>query len=216
LRAVLAYLACTRRFRFRISLDVRRYFASIHHETLLRLFARRLHDPRTLGLVVAMLRSGGEVYRSSLARQALNLAADPVPEGCGLPLGSYLSHWSGGLYLDGLDHRATRYLKVPGYLRYMDDIVLFSDDAAFLEAAREAVRSWLREERRLELKSRRSGVQPTSQPSTYLGFRVSRAGVLPGPKAKRRIRQRLAAADGMSGETLQRCLTAYRGLLLSL
>jgi hypothetical protein len=215
-RAVLAYLANTRRFRFRISLDVRRYFASIHQETLLRLFSRRLRDSRTLGLIEAMVRAGGEVYRSPLARQALNLAMAPISPGCGLPLGSYLSHWSGGLYLDGLDHCAKRCLKVPGYLRYMDDLVLFGDDPAYLEDAREAIRSWLREQRRLELKSRRDGVQPTAQPSTYLGFRVSRAGVLPGPKAKRRLRQRLAAADSMQGETLQRCLTSYRGLLLSI
>jgi hypothetical protein len=216
LRAILAYLAYARRFRFRLSLDVRRYFASIHHETLLRLFARRLRDPRTLGLLAGMLRSGGEVYRSPLAQDALDLAANPVLAGCGLPLGSYLSHWSGGLYLDGLDHHVKRCLKIPGYLRYMDDFVLFSDDAAFLENAREAIRDWLRQERHLELKARRDGVQPAAQPGTWLGFRVSRAGVLPGPKAKRRIKQRLATADAMSGESLERCLTAYRGLLLSI
>jgi RNA-directed DNA polymerase len=216
LRAVLAYLAFTRRFRFRISLDVRRYFASIHHEILLGLFSRRLRDARTLGLLAAMLQAGGKVYRSPLAVEALNLASDPVPAGCGLPLGSYLSHWSGGLYLDGLDHHVKRSLGVAGYLRYMDDIVLFSDDSPSLQQARESIRSWLREERRLDLKARRDGVQPTTQPSTYLGFRVSRAGVLPGPKAKMRLKQRLAAADSMKGETLQRCLTSYRGLLLSI
>jgi hypothetical protein len=121
-----------------------------------------------------------------------------------------------GLYLDGLDHYVMRSLKAPGYLRYMDDLVLFGDDPLFLADAREAIRSWLQAERRLELKRRRDGVQPTAQPASYLGFRVSRAGVLPGPKAKRRMRQRLADADAMGVDRLERSLGSYRGLLLSL
>lgn len=127
-----------------------------------------------------------------------------------------LSHWSGALYLDGLDHFVKRSLKVPGYLRYMDDFVLFGDDPAALEAAREAIRAWLLHERGLELKRRRDAVQPTTQPATYLGFRVSRAGILPGPKAKRRLKERLALADTLATDRLERCLTSYRGLLLSL
>jgi retron-type reverse transcriptase len=215
-RAVLAFLACLRRYQFRVSLDVRRYFASIRHATLYQLFARRLHDGRTLSLLDAFLRAGGAVYRSSIAREVLDLKSDPIPEGCGLPLGSYLSHWSGALYLDGLDHYVKRTLKAPGYIRYMDDFVLFANDALLLEDAREAIRSWLQSERGLELKRRRDGVQPASHPSTYLGFRVSRAGVLPGPKAKRRLRQAMANTESMGGDRLERTLSAYRGLLLSI
>lgn len=215
-RAILTYLAWSRRCAFRVALDVRRYFASIQLDILLGLFARRLRDARTLELIEAFLQGGTAVYRSPLARAALGLDAEPLPVGCGLPLGSYLSHWSGALYLDGLDHFAKRSLKVPGYLRYMDDFVLFGDHPALLEEAREAIREWLQKERGLELKRRRDGVQPTAQPATYLGFRVSRAGVLPGPKIKRRLKERLVLADAMETDRLERCLTSYRGLLLSL
>lgn len=215
-RALLAHLGCMRRYRFRLALDVRRYFASIHHSTLLQLFARRLRDTETLGLLEQLVRAGGAVYRTRLAREALGLVDDPIPEGCGLPLGAFLSHWSGALYLDGLDHFVKRTLKVAGYLRYMDDLTLFGDDRSRLEAHREAIRDWLQAERGLELKARRDGVQPTAQACTYLGYRVSRAGLLPGPKAKRRLKERLASADAMGPERLQRSLTAYRGLLLSL
>jgi len=109
-----------------------------------------------------------------------------------------------------------RSLKVAGYLRYMDDLVLFGDKPALLEEAREANRERLRRERGLELKRRLDGVQPAAQPATYLGFRVSRAGVLPGPRAKRRLRERLSQADAIEAGRLERTLVSYRGLLLSL
>ncbi len=136
--------------------------------------------------------------------------------GCGLPLGGYLSHWSGALYLDGLDHYVKRTLKVAAYLRYMDDFTVFGDDQPALLAVREAIREWLQRERQLALKPRHDTVQPTAQPSTFLGYRVSRSGLLPGPKAKRRLRQRLRQADALGAERLTRGLRAYRGVLLTL
>jgi hypothetical protein len=215
-RAILVYLACSRRYRFRLCLDVRRYFASVDHDILCDLFSRRLRDRRTLALVRQLVQAGGEVYRSPLAAEALHLAEDPVPAGCGLPLGGFLSHWCGGFYLDGLDHFVKRQVKVAAYQRYMDDLALFADDRSFLVDAREAIREWLRRERRLELKPKRDGIQPTAQPSTYLGYRISRSGVLPGPQAKRRPKRGLREADALGGDRLRRSLSSYRGLLLSL
>ncbi len=215
-RAVLEYLRWLRRYRFRLSLDVKSYFASMHHDTLFDLFARRLRDRRTLDLIHDLLAAGGRVYRSPLAVKILGLDRDPLPPGCGMPLGGYLSHWSGGFYLDGLDHFVKRRLKIRGYLRYMDDSVCFGDDRAELEDAREAIRGWLWTERGLALKRRRDTVQPTSQPGTFLGFRVSRSGVAPGPKAKRRLKQRLLNVDATGADHLARSLRAYRGLFVSL
>lgn len=215
-RAVLRYLRWTRQYEFRLSLDVHHYFASIHHPTLQGLFARRLQDARTLALIARLLASGGAVYQSPLAVAALGLQGEPVPPDCGLPLGGFLSHWSGGLYLDGLDHYVKRVLKIVAYLRYMDDFTLFGNDRAALEEAREALREWLDRERRLALNPRRQAVQPTSQPSTFLGFRVSRSGLLPGPKAKRRLRRRLQNAEVLGVDRLARSLQAYRGVLLTI
>ena len=100
-----------------------------------------------------------------------------------------------------------------------------------LEEAREAIREWLQRERHLQLNPRHDAVEPTEQPSTtgapsastptaqpgtFLGYRVSRSGLLPGPKAKRRLRQRLRQIDALGPERLARGLRAYRGVLLTL
>lgn len=211
-RALLCYWGLLRRYRFRLSLDIRRYFPSIRHDTLLSLFFHRLADRDTRALLERLLVSGGRVYRSALAIEALGLAADPVPVGCGLPIGSYVSQWSGALYLDGLDHFVKRSLKIPGYLRYMDDFSLFCDDAARLEAAREAIADWLSRERGLTLNRKRWAVLPTTEPSRFMGYRVSQAGVAPGPKVRKRARRRIAAAAERGSTSLARCLSSYRGI----
>jgi len=209
-RAALAYLGWMREYRYRLHLDIRHYFAAIGHACLLDLVAHRLADQRTLALIADLLAAGGAVYRHPLA--AFALGEQRVPPGHGLPLGGYLSHWSGGLYLDGLDHHVKRVLKVPGYLRYMDDFVLFAERAETLVRARDMIADWLMRERGLTLKDPVAPPLDNRLPAVFLGFRVSRAGMGPGPKALRRLRRRLRRADDLDPEHLARSLLAFRGM----
>ncbi len=208
-RAALRLLGWMRRWPFRITLDVHQYFASVEIERLLALFDHRLRDADTLALIGDLLAAGRTVYQTPLARALIG----PVPPGRGLPLGGFLSHWSGALYLDGLDHFVKRELKIGPYLRYMDDFVLLGERREELAAAREAIGLWLAAERGLRLKHPDAPVLPNSQPASFLGFRISRAGLLPGPKMKRRLRTRLHDAQALGPARLARGLAAYRGVL---
>jgi hypothetical protein len=111
-----------------------------------------------------------------------------------------------------LDHQVKRVLKVSGYLRYMDDVVLFGDRAEALCRARDLIADWLARERGLALKQ--PAVEPLDNrhPAVFLGFRVSRAGLGPGPKALRRLRRRLRTAPDRDPEHLARSLQAFRGM----
>jgi hypothetical protein len=73
LRRVLEHL-CRGCHRYRLYLDIRRYFPSIPHPTLCQLLFRWLWDERTRRLIRLLLQSGGELYRTSLAGQALEAA----------------------------------------------------------------------------------------------------------------------------------------------
>lgn len=213
-RASLRYLAWLRQYDFRLALDIRRYFPSIRHEILLGLFAHRLRDRATLALLERLLGVGGAVYRTAVAQDVLGLREEPLPAGAGLPIGSYLSQWSGAFYLDGLDHYIKRSLRIPGYLRYMDDFVLFSDDQKQLEQAREDIGQWLADNRGLTLGHKRWHVQPCREPARFLGYRICRAGLLPGPKLRRRMPARLRAAAANGPQALERSIASYRGIFL--
>lgn len=211
-RAVLQFLSWQRRFAFRLHLDIHRYFLSISHERVKALLFASLADVETRRLIHRLLVAGGRVYGQQQARQVLG--EDAPPPGQGLPLGSYLSQWSGTFYLDGLDHYVKRTLKIPGYLRYMDDLVLFDPDAARLAEAQSGIADWLAEERGLALNPKTGGVVSTRAPAVFLGYQVNRAGIGPSRKLRRRVKRRLYQAAAQGDEALRRCLASYRGLLL--
>lgn len=213
-RAVLRYLDLTRRFRFRLSLDIQRYFPSVNHDILLEnVIFVKLRDVRTQALLRAQLAAGGAVYHTPLAIDVLGLRQHPVSAGTGLAIGSCLSQWAANLYLDGLDHYVKRVLKVPAYLRYMDDFTLFADDKGFLAFARATIAGWLMQQRRLSLNPKRQHIRPATEPSTFLGYRVTRAGLKPGEKMERRlvINVRRAASEGPAA--LARTVRSYRALV---
>ena len=57
----------------------------------------------------------------------------------GLPIGNLTSQFWANCYLDPFDHFVKRELRCLGYLRYVDDMLLFADDKATLWAWRAAL-----------------------------------------------------------------------------
>jgi hypothetical protein len=163
---------CTRSHRFFLKLDVRRYFDSIHHDTLRELFRRRFKDGAFLRLLDRVLDSFH------------------VTEGRGIPIGSLTSQYFANLYLDAMDHWIVEGLRCPAYVRYMDDFVLWHDDEAVLQRWLGEISGWVAAERRLELKgSPRAARSREGVP--FLGYRITPHGVLLGRRARRRFAARL-------------------------
>ena len=94
----------------------------------------------------------------------------------------------------------------------MDDFVLFSDQSRQLEESRALIIEWLDRERSLTLKNPSAEPLDNRLPAIFLGFRVSRAGFGPGPKALRRLRLRLRQTDRLGPEKLARSLRSFRGM----
>lgn len=153
------------------------------------------------------------VPRSTARHRPGSYSAPPAQGRHGLALGSYLSQWWGNFYLDGLDHQVKRVLRLPGYIRYMDDFVLFADDKAQLQEARATVADWLAVERGLALKPKGGQIRPAREPATFLGYRIASAGITPGRKLRRRFRGRVKRATALGETALEQCLVSYRGLL---
>ena len=93
----------------------------------------------------------------------------PLERRRGLPIGNLTSQFFANVYLNGFDHFCKEVLRARGYLRYVDDFALFHDDPAQLEEWRRRVAVYL-EGRRLILHPRKTTIQPTSVPASFLGF----------------------------------------------
>ncbi|MEO0444951.1 MAG: reverse transcriptase domain-containing protein [Verrucomicrobiota bacterium] len=163
-----------------LKLDVRKYFDSIDHAILKTLFRRRFKDEAFLTLLDRIV--GG--YETA--------------PGKGLPIGSLTSQYFANFYLDGFDHWVREVLGLRGYVRFMDDMVFWSDDPDGLVDAERRIREWMRSERQLELKPSVSGRSRDGLP--FLGYRVMPGRLLLGRRARKRFRRRFGEA-----ETAWRC-----------
>ena len=112
--------------------------------------------------------------------------ADP---GKGVPIGNLTSQHFANLYLGELDHYLKDRLGVKGYLRYMDDVLLFADDKPTLHLWLADMRRFLDERLRLRLKERATLIAPVTQGVPFLGFRIYPGVIRLNPRSLRRFRR---------------------------
>jgi RNA-directed DNA polymerase len=117
-----------------LKLDVRKYFDSIPHDRLLSLLGRRFKDPQVATLFEQIVRS----FRRE--------------QGRGLPIGSLMSQHFANFYLGWLDRYVKETLRVGRYVRYMDDMLIWSEDRLQLREWRRRSQEFLADELHLEFK----------------------------------------------------------------
>jgi hypothetical protein len=172
-RALVHARRLVRRHAWFLKLDVRKCFESLDHEVVLASFARVIKDRRALDLLGRIVCSSGK-------------------DGVGLPIGNLTSQWSCNLVLDQLDHQVKEVLRIPGYVRYMDDSALFADDKERLASAHGEVRAFLEERLRLRLKDEATVLAPATEGLPFLGWRIYRRTARLRPTNLRRLRARVA------------------------
>lgn len=189
-RAVARYERYRDRYEHVLKCDIYRYFPAIDHAILKRDLRRRLACEQTLWLVDSIIDASNPQEPVNLHYPGDDLFA-PWQRRRGLPIGNLTSQFFANLYLDGLDHFCKEVLRVGGYLRYVDDFVLFHDDPAVLIDWRDRIACYL-EGRRLRLHPVKTFVSSTDEPATFLGYVLLTGGYRRLPEDNlRRFRNRL-------------------------
>jgi len=155
-----------------LKLDVAKYFDSIPHATLIPGVAARFRDPRIVALWTRLIR------------------AHETAPGRGLPIGALTSQHLANSYLAPVDRLVKETLLIPGYARDMDDMILWSDDRATLNAAKSQIETLLAA-RGLRLKATWH-LQPTARGADFLGYRVFPFGSRLARPSRRRFLRRWA------------------------
>lgn len=187
-----------RRHPFVLQLDLRQFFPSIDHSILRRILERRIQDPGVLWLIDRILESGAGVLNEAYDMVYFpgdDLFAINRPRG--LPIGNLTSQFWANVYLNPIDHFVKRELQCPGYVRYVDDLLLFGASKTVLWEAKNALR--------FRLERLRLTVHPGAHPRPveegipFLGFVVypwrRRLKRRKGAQFERRWRE-LGAAHG--------------------
>jgi retron-type reverse transcriptase len=179
LRAVKhAQLFC-RRYRYFLKLDVHKFFDSVDHDILKAQLRRKVRDEDLLRLLDVFI-------------------DHPVPwteTGKGIPIGNLTSQHFANFYLSGLDHFIKEYLRIEGYIRYMDDQVLFADEKDTLWDAAERIKRYLQKKLRLIIKTNSVLLAPVSQGLPFLGFRIFPSVMRICRQGWRRFRKKVTRRD---------------------
>jgi RNA-directed DNA polymerase len=135
--------AFARHHPWALSCDIQRYFPSVSHSVLMSTITRVIADERLLRLIRLILAShvpaaggcGGEVRPECEPGGGCG--------GTGLPIGNLTSQFFANVMLDPFDHFVTEVVRPSGYVRYMDDFVVFGESRAELRATGRRLRDRL-------------------------------------------------------------------------
>ena len=169
-----------RRYKWYLKLDVRRYFDSVLHSQLLKMLGRVFKDAHLLKLFAQII-SGYETERAR-----------------GLPIGSLASQFFANHYLSQLDRTCKQVLRISGYLRYMDDFILWGHEREDLMKAREGVEKEL-DGIGLQLK-KRTHPERVHDGVPFLGHTVHPFRMEPDRRARVRFFRKIRSLEGQVNE----------------
>lgn len=178
-----------------LKLDIKKFFANVDHQILLKLLQQKVADPDILWLLTNVIDS----FHSDSG------------EGKGIPLGNLTSQVFANIYMNELDHFAKHVLKVKYYIRYADDFILLSGSKMLLEKAVGQLSQGLKNSLKLELHPNKIIFRKLDWGIDCLGYIVLPHYVLPRTKTKRRMFQKLK--DKIGSETFGQSLQSYLGYL---
>ncbi|MBM3131329.1 MAG: RNA-dependent DNA polymerase [Chloroflexi bacterium] len=163
--------AYARQFPYVLQCDLQHFFPMMDHARLRAQLARVIADKQTLWLADQILDSGALIHADDppcyFEGDDLFAAARPH----GLPIGNLTSQFWANVYLNPLDQFCKRELKCAGYVRYVDDFLLFAPDKFTLHAWRARVIEFAATLRQT-LHEERAAVFPTATGIPFLGWRV--------------------------------------------
>lgn len=161
-----------RRFRYVLPCDVQQFFPSIDHIILKSILARTIGCAPTLRLCDKIIDSGIGVLTNEYDMHYFpgdDLFAANRPRG--LPIGNQTSQFWANVYLNDLDQFVKHRLRCTGYVRYVDDFLLFADDKAVLNQWQREIILFL-QSLRLTLHENRAQTRPVERGIPFLGFTV--------------------------------------------
>jgi retron-type reverse transcriptase len=164
-----------------LKLDIRKYFDSIDHEILLSLLYK------ALPYETSILKDDDQFF--DLLKN--NIHSYSTLLGKGIPLGNLTSQLFANVYLNPLDQYVKRRLGVAYYIRYADDIIVFSESQEFLLELLSKISSFLENELRLTIHPKKISIRRWSKGIDVLGFISYPLKTIMRPSTERRMFKRL-------------------------
>lgn len=171
--------------------DIKKFFASIHHNILKEILTDYIEDPDILWLLDQVIDSFNTTGKKRV----------------GIPLGNLTSQLFVNIYMNRFDHFVKRRLKARYYLRYADDFIILSAEKQQLIQLVPKISDFLKRELKLSLNPDKVSIKTFASGIDFLGWVTFPHHRIPRTSTKRRMLKKLG--NNASKETL----TSYLGLL---
>ncbi|MDP2709435.1 MAG: RNA-directed DNA polymerase [bacterium] len=177
--------------------DIRKFFANIDHDILIKILKEYISDENIIWLLK-------------------NVIDSFTP---GLPLGNLTSQLFVNIYMNKFNQFMKHGLKTKYYIRYADDFIIFSENKEWLEKQTRLIKEFLRDELKLELHPDKIFIKTITSGVDFLGmvnfndYRVLRT------KTKRRMFKKISGRYNelynkiISEESFNQSLQSYLGML---
>ena len=136
--------------KYYLKMDITKFYPSIQPDRLMVKLQRQFKDQKLLNLISSIL------HKSN-----------------GLPIGMLLSQVFANFFISDVDHYIKQQLNAKHYLRYMDDMVVFSRSKKELHRIRKQISQKL-EENGLHMKGNWQVCKLDDEPLDFMGFRFYR------------------------------------------
>lgn len=174
-----------------LRIDIKKYFYNINHNLLYDMLERRIKDKKSLNILKDILsltdydyinKSINNLVNNEIVRiNKLNISIKEknrlinelksIPlyrEGYGLSIGCLSNQLMAIFYLNDLDHYIKEELKCNGFIRFMDDMYILSDNKKYLEYCFDNIRNKLK---LLDLDvNKKSGIYRLKEGVNFLGY----------------------------------------------
>jgi len=160
-----------KKYNWFLKLDVRKYFDSIDHATLVSLLKKMFKEKKIITIFSDII--------SSYSTQ----------NGKGLPIGNLTSQYFANHYLATSDHFVKEQLKIKSYVRYMDDMVLWGNNKSELIEKGKQLEKFLNDKLQLNLKI--FCINKTQFGLSFLGYVLFKNKIHLNKNSRKRFRTKL-------------------------
>lgn len=153
-----------------LKIDARYYYQSVNHDILKQKYRKMFKDNDLLWILDEIIDSINTAEDEDLV--SIYLLDEDIDPNTGIPIGNYLSQYSGNYYFSDFDHWMKEVKHVKYYFRYMDDIVILARTKEELHQLLKEINEYFHNNMKLEIKKNYQVFPTYVRGIDYLGYRV--------------------------------------------
>lgn len=155
-----------------LKMDISKYFYRVDHAVLLSILDRYYHDDHlVMQLFDTIINCEQVPFGLDPGRTIEDTDISEMRYDVGLPIGNLTSQMFANIYLNELDQFVKNKLKIRHYLRYMDDIAIFSNSLNELQHVRAMIELFAKDFLKLDFNNKTT-IGKISQGITFVGCRI--------------------------------------------